>query len=120
MISSARGRVMNRLKPEVWERREATATGAADAAQAVALSALVYILEDSERTSRFLSVTGIDGPDLPRHLQEPAFLGCLLDFVLDDESLLTAVAEAAGVRADRFAGLRRQLPGFLSTGCDSR
>ena len=92
---------------------EATATGAADAAQAVALSALVFLLEDSGRTSRFLSVTGIEGEELARRIQDPAFLGGVLDFILEDEALLVAVAGAAGLRPDRVAGLRRRLPGCL-------
>ncbi len=97
----------------MFERREAMATGAADAAQAVALSALVFLLEDSERTSRFLSVTGLEGAELAQRIQDPAFLGGVLDFILADETLLVAVAGAAGVRPDRVAGLRRCLPGDL-------
>jgi hypothetical protein len=98
----------------VLERREATATGAADAAQAVALSALVFLLEDEERTSRFLRVTGIAGDELAQRVQDPAFLGGILDFILEDEALLVAVAGAAGMRPDRVAGLRRRLPGYLA------
>lgn len=108
--------MQSRLKPEPGERDNATATGAADAAQAVALSALVYLLEDTGRTSRFLSVTGIEGAELAQRVLDPAFLGGVLDFVLEDETLLTAVAAAAGVKAERIAGMRRRLPGFLPVG----
>lgn len=93
--------------------REATATGAADAAQAVALSALVFLLEDPERTTRFLGVTGIEGPELAQRIHDPAFLGGVLDFLLQDETLLLAVAAAAGVRPERLAAMRRHLPGFV-------
>jgi hypothetical protein len=82
-----------------------------DAAEALALTALAYLLEDDGRTARFLTATGIDGVDLAGRLSDPVFLGCVLDFVLEDETILVAVAAAAGLRADRVAGLRRRLPG---------
>ncbi len=87
-----------------------------DAAEALALTALAYLLEDSDRTSRFLTATGIDGDALPPRLSDPLFLGCILDFVLEDDALLVAVAEAAGLRAERVAAMRRRLPGALPQG----
>lgn len=94
-------------------RDPADATTGREAAEALALNALAYLLEDSERTNRFLGATGIDGDALRLRLTEPDFLGCILDFILEDEVLLLAVAEATGLRADRVAGLRRRLPGAL-------
>jgi hypothetical protein len=87
-----------------------------DAAQAFALSALAYLLDDPARTNRFLTVTGMDGESLPARLADPAFLGCVLDFVLEDEVLLLDVAETAGVPADRIGRLRMRLPGALPQG----
>lgn len=84
-----------------------------EAAEALALTALAYVLEDAGRTDRFLRVTGVDGAGLPTLLQDPLFLGCILDFVLEDETLLIAVSAVAGVRADRMAAMRRRLPGVL-------
>jgi len=89
---------------------------AEDAAQALALNALAYLLDDPARTRRFLSVTGVDGVDLPARLGDPAFLGCVLDFVLEDEVSLLALAGAAGVRAERIGRLRLRLPGALPHG----
>lgn len=87
-----------------------------EAAEALALTALAYLLEEPERTNRFLSVTGMDGNVLPSHLGDPVFLGCILDFVIGDETLLLAVAEASGLRADRVVRLRQRLPGALPPG----
>ena len=84
-----------------------------EAAEALALTALAYLLEDDGRTARFLRGTGVDGASLPVLLEDPVFLGCILDFVLEDEALLSGVSALAGVRADRIAAMRRRLPGVL-------
>lgn len=84
-----------------------------EAAEAVALTALAYLLEDDERAVRFLSATGVEGPGLVARLTDPVFLGCVLDFVLEDKPLLLAVSGLAGLRADRIAVLRRRLPGVV-------
>jgi len=91
-------------------------TGDEAKAEALALGALAYLLEDPERTNRFVGVTGVDGDSLPPRLGDPVFLGCVLDFVLEDETLLIAVAEMAGLRADRIARLRQRLPGAQPPG----
>jgi hypothetical protein len=83
-----------------------------EAAEALGLTALAYLLEDDDRAVRFLTATGIDGARLSTLLHDPVFLGCVLDFVLEDEALLLAVSATAGLRADRVAGIRRRLPGF--------
>mgnify|MGYP006289556169 CR=1 FL=1 len=97
-------------------------TGAIDArsgdnaAEALALTALAYLLEDPDRANRFLTATGMDGDALPSRLADPVFLGCILDFVLEDETLLVAVAGVAGLRADRVIRMRQRLPGALPPG----
>lgn len=85
-----------------------------EAAEALALTALAYLLEDNERAARFLTATGVDGAGLPARLGDPVFLGCILDFILEDETLLLAVSAASGLRAERIPGIRRRLPGSLS------
>ncbi len=87
-----------------------------EAAEALALTALAYLLEDPGRTSRFLTASGLDGEALPPRLSDPLFLGCILDFVLEDDALLLAVAETAGLRAERVSAMRRRLPGALPQG----
>ena len=82
-----------------------------DAAQALALTALAYLLEDTDRAARFCAASGIAGPDLAAQLGDAAFLGGVLDFVLEDEGLLVAVAAAAGLPPEAVAGARRRLPG---------
>jgi hypothetical protein len=82
-----------------------------EGAQALALTALAHLLTDKDRAARFCAATGLAGEDLPPLLGDPAFLGGVLDFVLDDEVLLGEVAAATGLSPEAVAGARRQLPG---------
>lgn len=83
----------------------------AEGAQALALTALAHLLGDKDRAARFCAATGLSGEDLPPLLGDPAFLGGVLDFVLDDEVLLAEIAAAAELSPEAIAGARRQLPG---------
>lgn len=87
--------------------------GPDEAAEALALTALAHLLADPDRTARLLGLTGLAGHELATHLNDPAFLGGVLDFVLADEALLLEIAGVAGLRPERVAGLRRRLPGAV-------
>jgi len=82
-----------------------------EAAESLALTALSYLLEDSDRAGRFCTATGLGGAELARYVGDPAFLGGVLDFVLDDERLLVEVAAASDVPPEAFAAARQRLPG---------
>ena len=82
-----------------------------EAAQALALTALAYLLEDGDRAARFCAACGMTGTDLATQLGDAAFLGGVLDFVLEDEVLLAEVAGAAGLAPEAVARARRRLPG---------
>jgi hypothetical protein len=81
------------------------------AAQTLALTALAYLLEDPDRAARFCAASGIAGTDLGTRLGDASFLGGVLDFVLDDETLLVEVAATAGLPPETVLGARRRLPG---------
>jgi hypothetical protein len=66
-----------------------------EAAEIVAIQALSFIAGDGERLGSFLAESGIGPETLRSAAKDPAFLGGVLDFVLRDESLLTAFAEAS-------------------------
>jgi hypothetical protein len=83
----------------------------AEAAEALALTALARLLDDPDRAGRFCAATGLGGADLARHVRDPAFLGGVLDFVLDDERLLVEVATASEVSPETLAAARQRLPG---------
>src|SRR5262245_48780823 len=66
-------------------------------AEAVGLSALVFLTEDGHRLTRFLSETGINPAELRGAAGEPATLAAVLDHLLADESLLMVFAAEAGI-----------------------
>ncbi|HTY68556.1 MAG TPA: DUF3572 family protein [Alphaproteobacteria bacterium] len=82
-----------------------------EAAQALALTALAFLLEDPDRAARFCGASGLAGADLATQLSDAAFLGGVLDFVLEDEALLAELAAAAGLPPETVIGARRRLPG---------
>jgi hypothetical protein len=84
---------------------------AADAAEAIALSALAYLLADDERAQRFVQVTNFSDQELKDQLANSAFLGGVLDFILEDETLVDGVAATLGLAPDEIAAARRRLPG---------
>lgn len=82
-----------------------------EAAEALALTVLSYLLEDPDRASRFCAATGLGGDELARYVGDSAFLGGVLDFVLDDERLLVEVAAASETPPEAFNAARQRLPG---------
>ena len=79
---------MARLKPE----RITT-----DDAEAIALQALGFLANDLQRLSRFLSLTGIDPEQLRVEAKAQVFQTAMLEYMLDDESLLLTFCQDAGI-----------------------
>ena len=77
--------------------------------QALALSALGWILGDCSRADRLLALTGITPDDLRSGLGNPAILGAVLDFLLGNEHDLVDAADALDVAPQSFATAREQL-----------
>ncbi|MDR3437444.1 DUF3572 domain-containing protein [Telmatospirillum sp.] len=82
-----------------------------EAAEALALQAVIVIVGDDDLLLRFLSVTGCGAEDLRLRIGEPDFLGAVLDFVLEDDATVQKVADAAGVSPETLAIARSQFPG---------
>ena len=76
--------------------------------QALALSALGWILGDPSRADRLLALTGITPDDLRAGLGNPAILGAVLDFLLGNESDLVDAADALDVPPGSFAAARKR------------
>ncbi|MCJ2188907.1 DUF3572 domain-containing protein [Novosphingobium beihaiensis] len=77
--------------------------------QALALNALGWVLGDSDRAARFLSLTGLTPDDLRASLGESSTLGAVLDFLCAHEPDLLGAAEALGVEPQALAGARERL-----------
>lgn len=76
---------------------------------ALALSALVWILEDDRRSERLLALTGLDADDIRSRLTDPGLLAAVLDFLAGHEPDLIACAEATGHRPEQLIRARERL-----------
>jgi hypothetical protein len=75
----------------------------------LALSALGWVLGDSDRAARLLALTGLTPEALREGLGDPATLAAVLDFLCAHEPDLVAAAEALGVAPRELAGAREWL-----------
>ena len=85
-----------------------TAHATNDAA-VLALRALAATLGDERWAQRFLSLSGIDPPDLRQRASEPDVLAALLRFLESHEPDLVMVADEVGVKPETLVAARREL-----------
>jgi hypothetical protein len=85
-------------------------------AEVVAIRALGYIAADETLFNRFLALTGLGADDIRERVTEPTFLGAVLDFILGDERLVIAFAEASDLAPEVPMMARRKLPGLMPDG----
>ena len=76
---------------------------------ALALRALAATLADQRLAERFLSLSGVDPPDLRQRASDPDLLAALLRFLEAHEPDLMSVAEAIGVKPEDLVAARRGL-----------
>lgn len=76
---------------------------------ALALRALAATLADQRLADRFLSLSGIDPPDLRQRASDPGLLAALLRFLEAHEPDLVAIAEELGVKPEALVAARREL-----------
>ncbi|HEY0312832.1 MAG TPA: DUF3572 domain-containing protein [Allosphingosinicella sp.] len=77
--------------------------------EALALSALGWVLSDGERAQRLLSLTGLTPDDLRERLGNPSVLAAILGFLEAHEPDLVGCAEALEVRPADLVDARRRL-----------
>ena len=78
-------------------------------ATALALRALAATLSDERLAQRFLSLSGIDPPELRQSAGDPAVLAALLRFLESHEPDLLSVAEQVGVKPQALVAARAEL-----------
>ena len=76
---------------------------------ALALRALTAALGDQRLADRFLSMSGIDPPDLRQRAGDPAVLAALLRFLESHEPDLVAIAEELAVKPAALVAARHEL-----------
>jgi len=79
-----------------------------DEAEAIAVSALSFLVSRPDDLDRFFALTGITSDTIRQSATEPGF-GGVLDYLLGDEALLTAFAAEAGIPPDHVQATRRRL-----------
>jgi hypothetical protein len=82
-----------------------------EAAETFALEALGWLVGNDELLPVFLGATGASRADLVAGAGDAAFLGALLDFVLQNDDWVIALAAALGVDPARVMSARAALPG---------
>ncbi|BAE50876.1 DUF3572 domain-containing protein [Paramagnetospirillum magneticum] len=81
-------------------------------AETIALQVVAWIIGDDTMRDRFISITGCGADDLRNRIDQPAFLGSVLDFLLADESSVLAFADHVGLPPDVAMMARAKLPGW--------
>lgn len=77
--------------------------------QAIALRALVWTLEEPDRASRLIDITGLTPADLRARAAEPAVLAACLSFLEAHEADLIACAGALDVAPPALVAAREAL-----------
>ena len=75
----------------------------------LALQALAAAMEDQRLAERFLSLSGIDAPDLRQRAGNPRFQAAFLSFLEAHEPDLITISEAIGVEPSELVDARRSL-----------
>ena len=76
---------------------------------AIALRALAATLGEQRLATRFLSLSGIEPPELRQRASDPDVLVALLRFLEAHEPDLVAIAEELGVKPVALVPARREL-----------
>ena len=80
-----------------------------DDPEALALSALGWILSDGARAERLLALTGLTPDDLRSRLGDPAVLAAILGFLEAHEPDLVACADELDTAPARLVAARERL-----------
>ena len=74
-------------------------------------SALAFLANNVELLSQFLVQTGVGPDEVRTRKNDPEFLGHVLDFLLQNDEMIIAFSEFAGVVPDLVVVARHKLPG---------
>lgn len=80
-------------------------------AETTALQALAWLVGDEEMLGIFLGATGASEADLRGAVDNPDFLGSVLDFILMDDRWVIECCDAQNIPYTRIAEARQGLPG---------
>jgi hypothetical protein len=81
------------------------------AAETVALEALGWLVGNEDLLPVFLGATGASQEDLRGAVNDPDFLGSVLDFLMMDDAWVIAFCDSCQMPYERLALARQGLPG---------
>ena len=90
-------------------------TDAQNMAETVAIQALGWMAGQEDVMGLFLGATGATVDDLRQGAGDPAFLGALLDFLMQQDAWIIAFCDAAGLPYEAPMRARAALPGGAQT-----
>lgn len=85
-------------------------------AEAIALQALAFLSGDPAALGGFLATSGCGPREIKERLNDPGFLGGVLDYLLSDEALLLRFCADHALPPQTPAQARRVLPGAMDYG----
>jgi hypothetical protein len=89
-----------------------TATSfSAERASVIALNFIAFLASGEERMERFSALTGMFLDDLKNGARDPKFQGLVLEYALQDESLILEFASNENIAPENIQMARFALPG---------
>ena len=80
-------------------------------AETIGLQAVAWLASNDELLPVFLGATGASEADFRTGLEDPAFQGSVLDFLLMDDAWVMSFCDATGLAHDQPMQARMTLPG---------
>jgi hypothetical protein len=82
-----------------------------EGASVIALKFIEFIASEESRLERFLALTGISLGDLKDSAKDPSFQGFVLDYAMQDETLILEFATIDNTSPSVLVSARHALPG---------
>ncbi len=79
-------------------------------AETMALNMIAFLMADEERADGFFGTTGLSPDDLRAGVGQPAFLGGVMDYLLEREDLLVSFCEDNKIDPMQPMRIRQILP----------
>lgn len=82
-----------------------------ETAETMGLQAFTWVMGQPDLFGLFLNATGASQGDLTVLLREPAFLGAVFDFLLEDDARVMGFCDAENLPYPSVMSARMRLPG---------